>query len=434
MIMLKNPYHLAIKKRSRMLRDTVETIQHLSEKREIAEDLPDNANNEDSASIDVGESTEIESRIPIKKIRKEVNLHEVKKLGNRKVKKQSVNIGTSEIVQALENSEDTTCSKFLKVDNADKSENCSSSQQITAAKGSSMLGKKTFPFAGTTFIPPASKKIGFIGLGEMGLIIVKHLLTSRYKVTIWNKTKEKCKECVDAGATIAANPAEVVKSSDIIFGCVADTSAVNAIVFGTDGVLKGFEDCSVEANAFKGYVELSSVYFQTNGIVAAAITRKGGKYLEAPIFGTKQFAKDRSLIVIASGDRDLFHVCQPYFYTFAIRSYCVGPSVGDGSKYSIILNMYHSASLAALIGALTIAKEYELDLNKLFDLLREIGYVSKILEEKFKAVVKNDFANISSSLKRLKKAMTHGLHLSEVYVVPIGVKSTANIFLKSTKI
>ncbi|GFY53904.1 putative oxidoreductase GLYR1 homolog [Trichonephila inaurata madagascariensis] len=245
---------------------------------------------------------------------------------------------------------------------------------------------------GTTFFSPTSKKIGFIGMGEMGLSIVKILLTFRCKVIIWNKTKEKCIECVDAGATIAANPAEVVKSSDIIFGCVADTSAVNAIVFGTDGVLKGFEDFSVEANASKGYVELSSVYSQTNEIVAAAIIRKGGKFLEALMFGTMQFAEERSLFIISSGDRDLFFDCLPCFNTFAVLSDYIGPSVGDGSKY-----------MAALFEVLANAEKYGLDVNQFFDFLCERGCVSKMFEEKFRAFVKNDFSTISS-LKHLKKA------------------------------
>merc|ERR1711936_1131341 len=71
-------------------------------------------------------------------------------------------------------------------------------------------------------IQPSTLKFGFLGLGIMGAGIVKNLLNSGHCVTVWNRTLEKCKDFVKAGAKEALTPGDVIAESDISFSCVAD--------------------------------------------------------------------------------------------------------------------------------------------------------------------------------------------------------------------
>ncbi|GFR07049.1 hypothetical protein TNCT_112461 [Trichonephila clavata] len=80
-------------------------------------------------------------------------------------------------------------------------------------------------------------KIGFIGLGMLGRSLVKNLLKAGRNVSVRNRTFEKCKEFVDAGAHQFPSPSELVVNCDIIFFLVSGLEAVKSIILGNGGTL-----------------------------------------------------------------------------------------------------------------------------------------------------------------------------------------------------
>ena len=80
-------------------------------------------------------------------------------------------------------------------------------------------------------IDPSQLKFGFLGLGIMGCGMVKNLINSGHTVTVWNRTLTKCRKFVDAGATQATTPSDVVDAADITFSCVSDPQAVKEVSF-----------------------------------------------------------------------------------------------------------------------------------------------------------------------------------------------------------
>lgn len=80
-------------------------------------------------------------------------------------------------------------------------------------------------------IDPSQLKFGFLGLGIMGSGIVKNLINSGHQVTIWNRTVTKCRKFIEAGATQATTPSDVVDAADITFSCVSDPVAVKEVSF-----------------------------------------------------------------------------------------------------------------------------------------------------------------------------------------------------------
>ncbi|GFY70028.1 oxidoreductase GLYR1 [Trichonephila inaurata madagascariensis] len=160
----------------------------------------------------------------------------------------------------------------------------------------------------------APKKIGFIGMGRLGQIIVKHLLNSRHVVSIWNQSVEKCLKSVEAGAQLCLTPSEVVRNSDIIFSCVSGPDVVKSLFYRDEGILQGFKNCEPGT---KGYVELTFMDSSTSNEIAKAIRDNGGKYLEAPIYDSGRRAEEGSLPLLCSGDLELFKECEVYFTTFS---------------------------------------------------------------------------------------------------------------------
>jgi 3-hydroxyisobutyrate dehydrogenase len=135
---------------------------------------------------------------------------------------------------------------------------------------------------------------------------VKNLLNSGHTVTVWNRTTEKVRDFLEAGAKEALTPSDVIAESDITFSCVSDPQAAKDLVFGNCGVLQ-------EINTTKGYVEMTGIDSDTSQDIAEAISLKGGRYLEAQIQGSKSQAQDGTLVILVAGDRSLFDDCQSCF-------------------------------------------------------------------------------------------------------------------------
>ncbi|WP_312152695.1 NAD(P)-binding domain-containing protein, partial [Pseudomonas sp.] len=81
--------------------------------------------------------------------------------------------------------------------------------------------------------------LGFAGIGLMGLPMCRRLLAAGYRLTVWNRSPDKCAELVEAGARLAASPAELCRDTDMVLLCLADTAVVREVVCGEQGVARG---------------------------------------------------------------------------------------------------------------------------------------------------------------------------------------------------
>ncbi|WP_318258186.1 NAD(P)-dependent oxidoreductase [Geobacter anodireducens] len=147
---------------------------------------------------------------------------------------------------------------------------------------------------------------GFLGLGIMGGPMAANLVRAGFDVTVWNRNPAKCAPLVALGARQASSPAEVCAACDITIAMLADPAAAKEVCFGPNGVLEGI-------GGGRGYIDMSTVDDETSTAIGAAVTARGGRFLEAPVSGTKKPAEDGTLIILAAGDRSLFDEAGPAF-------------------------------------------------------------------------------------------------------------------------
>src|SRR3981081_2092567 len=86
------------------------------------------------------------------------------------------------------------------------------------------------------------KTISYLGLGTMGGGMASNLLKAGYKLTVWNRSAEKCKAVARKGARIAESPADAVRDVDLVMYCLSNDQAVEEIVFGAKGILSGIKE------------------------------------------------------------------------------------------------------------------------------------------------------------------------------------------------
>ena len=84
-----------------------------------------------------------------------------------------------------------------------------------------------------------SERVGFVGLGIMGRGMAHNLLKAGFELTVWNRSSERITPLVTSGAKAGRSPKDVAQQSDIIITCVSDTSDVEAVILGQEGIING---------------------------------------------------------------------------------------------------------------------------------------------------------------------------------------------------
>jgi 3-hydroxyisobutyrate dehydrogenase-like beta-hydroxyacid dehydrogenase len=122
-------------------------------------------------------------------------------------------------------------------------------------------------------------KIGFVGLGDMGLGIVPRLLAAGHGVTGWNRTKSKAEPLLKLGMGWADSPREAAARSEIVLSIVTDAAAVQAVALGDGGIIAGLKKGGV-------YLDMSTIAPDASRAVAAEFAKAGLAMLDAPISGS----------------------------------------------------------------------------------------------------------------------------------------------------
>lgn len=276
-------------------------------------------------------------------------------------------------------------------------------------------------------IRPSNLKFGFLGLGFMGQRLLKNLLNSGHQVTIWNRSKDKCKQFLDAGATLAAEtPADVVAGSDIVFSCLANPQATKEIVFGSFGVL-------AEMDSSKALVEMSSIDPETSNDISEAIIARGGRYLEAPpIANGKKAAEEGDLIIVVAGERSLYEDCSSCFQSMAKQTFFLGHQVGYASKMNLILSTLYGTVVGAIAECCALVERSDLQLKSLQEILKLSVMNSPLTEYMMDKIIQQD-NSVNMPLFQLQKDLRLSLSIAEECEQTCPITAITNEVFKQTK-
>ena len=123
-----------------------------------------------------------------------------------------------------------------------------------------------------------SERVGYVGLGIMGMGMARNLVKAGFPLSVWNRTASKAEALAAEGATARATPAEVAAHSDIIVICVSDTPDVEAVLLGENGIIHG-------AQAGSLVIDCSTISPQATQVMAEKLAAKGIAMLDAPVSG-----------------------------------------------------------------------------------------------------------------------------------------------------
>ena len=258
---------------------------------------------------------------------------------------------------------------------------------------------------------------GFLGMGIMGVPMVENLLKAGMDVTVYNRTAEKCKPLVDKGAKQAATAADVVRSCDITFAMVSDPRAAEELALGENGVVEGISEG-------KAYVDVSTVDPDTSIKIHDAVKGKGGRFLEAPVSGSKGPAIDGTLVFLCAGDESLYQDAKSALDVMGKASFYF-QEIGQGAQMKLVINMVMGTMMTAFAEGLSLGDKVGLKQDDIIEVLAQGAINNPMFQLKGPLMAQGNYGP-AFPLKHMQKDMRLALLLGDENAQPLAVSSAAN--------
>jgi 3-hydroxyisobutyrate dehydrogenase len=206
--------------------------------------------------------------------------------------------------------------------------------------------------------PDVIRKLAFIGTGLMGAPMVRRLLSAGLKVRVWNRSPEKLKALIDAGAELARSPADAANQVDAVFLCLSDSIAIESVVFSGAGVASAETAPSL-------LVDFSTIGpTDTVAFAERLRSRCGTAWVDAPVSGGAMGAEQGKLVIFCGGMAADIDRLIPAFGALAQRYTHVG-DLGAGQTLKLCNQLIVAANLVAIAEALALARACAMDLAML---------------------------------------------------------------------
>jgi 3-hydroxyisobutyrate dehydrogenase-like beta-hydroxyacid dehydrogenase len=196
----------------------------------------------------------------------------------------------------------------------------------------------------------------------MGAPIAANLARAGHDVSIWNRTADKARSLVDAGATLVANPKAVASRSDVVFTMLADDAALDSVLGGEHGALAG-----LKAGAL--HVSMSTIAVATAERIAAMHRALGQRFLCAPVFGRPEAAAAAKLFVVAAGDPADLQTATPLLEAISQRVFYLGETPSAASLVKLCGNFMILSAIEALGEAMALAEKGGVSETQLLEVL-----------------------------------------------------------------
>jgi 3-hydroxyisobutyrate dehydrogenase len=197
----------------------------------------------------------------------------------------------------------------------------------------------------------------------MGTAIGLRLLEQGHVVVVYNRTPERAKVLLDAGATWAATPRQLIQNTDLVLSLLSNEAAMDEVYQGADGLLKG-------PVGGKLIVEMSTTSPSKQQAMAALVQAQGAAYLECPVSGSVGPAREGKLMGFVGGDAADLLRAQTVLEALCRRIEHVGPH-GAGATMKLAINLPLMVYWQTFAEALSLIQPLGLDPQRVVDMFTE---------------------------------------------------------------
>jgi len=202
-------------------------------------------------------------------------------------------------------------------------------------------------------------KLGFIGLGTMGAGMAARLLAAGHELVVCNRTYERTRPLVDAGAAAVQSPGEI-GDVDAVVTMLSDDAAEEQVAF-EGGLIDRLPLRAI-------HIACSTIGVGTAHRLAEAHRKAGRPFVSAPVSGRGDMAAAGKLFVLASGPSQALARCRPVFDALGQRTFAFGEAPGTSNAAKLGLNLMLSACIQTMGEAFALAEGHGVAKSEFYDL------------------------------------------------------------------
>jgi len=241
---------------------------------------------------------------------------------------------------------------------------------------------------------PPDSPIGFIGLGTMGAPMALNLVRAGTPLVVWNRTRERCAPLEQAGATIAADAADLFARCETVILMLENDTA-------TDAVLCRHGPDFTSRVAGRTIVSMGTVSADYSKHLSDDIRSAGGRYVEAPVSGSRKPAEAGQLVGMLAGDAEDRAGLRPVLAPICKEIFDCG-AVPGALHMKLAVNTFLITLVTGLAEAAHFAARHQLDMSRFTDIVNAGPMASDVSKVKIGKLLHRDFsrqAGISDVLK-----------------------------------
>ena len=227
------------------------------------------------------------------------------------------------------------------------------------------------------------ERVAFLGLGTMGAAMAANLARAGFALTVWNRTRGRAPELTELGVQIAATPAQAAAAADLVVVCVSDTSDVEAVLFGADGVAEGARPGTL-------VIDCSTIAPSGSWDFAARLHKRDLAMIDAPVSGGSEGARNATLTIFVGGAERDVERARPVLQALGRTITHVGP-IGAGQAVKAVNQVILAGTYLGVAEGIVLAIKAGLDVEQVVGALGGGAAQSWVLANRSGRMLDNDY-------------------------------------------
>ena len=268
------------------------------------------------------------------------------------------------------------------------------------------------------------KKIGFVGLGDMGIGLTKNLLEKGFEVTGFDIREDRVNELIRQGGKPAENCREVGQSSEVVFVMVLNGQQVKEAVLGKDGLVEGLEKgASIIITATINPSEVKDL--------EQPLSEKGINLIDSPVSGGKSGADNGTLTMMVAAKKEVFDDCLEILEAVGQSIFHVGEEIGIGQTVKASLQALIGASFTAIFESLVLGTKAGVKPETLYEVFASSGVSSPLFKNCAKLIMERRFIGTGSHIGTMYKDLGISMNMAKENGVAMFTASAAYELFRS---
>jgi 3-hydroxyisobutyrate dehydrogenase-like beta-hydroxyacid dehydrogenase len=205
-------------------------------------------------------------------------------------------------------------------------------------------------------------KVGFIGLGSMGLPMATNLLKAGHDLIAYNRTRGRAEELAKQGARVGGSPRETAAGVEVLITMLADDTAVESVMFGDQGALAGLGRGAIHAS-------MSTIGHTLSRRLHTEHQSRGQSYIAAPVFGRPDAAQAGKLWIVTAGPAQDIERCRALFEAMGQGIEIVGDDPPRANVVKLAGNFILASAIEAMGEAFALVRKYGVEPSRFLEIV-----------------------------------------------------------------